>query len=131
MTAPAGTPDPVASLIGRPPWMARAACRNTDTATFFPRRGEPSDAALAVCSHCPCRGPCLEFALAEPMITGVWGGTTGKERRAMREPAGPVEIRHGTAAGYSLEQRRHLPHCPNCRRAHAEANQRGRAFRSA
>jgi WhiB family transcriptional regulator, redox-sensing transcriptional regulator len=31
--------------------------------------------------------PCLEWALSEGVSSGVWGGTTEEERRAIRQAA--------------------------------------------
>jgi WhiB family transcriptional regulator, redox-sensing transcriptional regulator len=40
--------------------------------------------ARAVCDRCTVTEECLAFALADPYAMGVWGGTTGRQRRAMR-----------------------------------------------
>lgn len=40
--------------------------------------------AKAVCAGCPVREACLEFALANDERWGVWGGTSERQRRAMR-----------------------------------------------
>jgi WhiB family redox-sensing transcriptional regulator len=40
--------------------------------------------AKAVCAGCPVREACLEFALANAERWGVWGGTSERQRRAMR-----------------------------------------------
>ena len=51
-------------------------------------RGTSSNApAKAVCSGCPVRVECLAYALAEPQLQGVWGGTSDTERRALRRHA--------------------------------------------
>lgn len=43
--------------------------------------------AKSICEQCPVKQPCLEEALANPGLQGVWGGTTGNERRRMRRQA--------------------------------------------
>ena len=48
----------------QPAWMAQAACRGMDSATFFPSRGEATDEARKVCGGCPVAGPCLAYAAA-------------------------------------------------------------------
>ena len=85
LMAPDEAPLPsLADLIpARPAWMARAACRGMDSATFFPSRGEAADEARAVCDGCPVAGPCLSYAVAED-LEGVWAGTSKRERRGMR-----------------------------------------------
>jgi WhiB family redox-sensing transcriptional regulator len=70
-----------------PEWMERAACRGEDPSVFFPRLGGTTTKARAICSVCPVRQGCLEYALADPEITGVWGGMTERERRQRRSVA--------------------------------------------
>ena len=53
-------------------WVDHAACTGA-TEVFFTERGEPTAAAKAVCAGCPV-----------PERFGVWGGTSERERRAMR-----------------------------------------------
>ena len=65
-------------------WRARAACRSQPTWVFFPRLGEDPRLAKSVCARCPVRVECLEAAVGEPELQGVWGGTTLDERRAIR-----------------------------------------------
>ena len=68
----------------RPPSMAQAACRGVDRALFFPERTAVSPKALALCSSCPVRQECLDRAMADPDMHGVWGGTSKRERQKMR-----------------------------------------------
>jgi WhiB family redox-sensing transcriptional regulator len=82
-------PPTLEEFLERPEWMKRAECRGTDTAVFFPERGEPVDAARAICEHCEVREPCLDYALHFPgegagLIRGVWGGTSDRERIRLR-----------------------------------------------
>jgi WhiB family redox-sensing transcriptional regulator len=67
--------------------MERAACRGEEPAVFFPVRGGTSTKARAICAVCPVREECLEYALADPEITGVWGMTSEGERRKLRAAA--------------------------------------------
>ncbi|HEU0130825.1 MAG TPA: WhiB family transcriptional regulator [Mycobacteriales bacterium] len=65
--------------------MDAALCAQTDPELFFPVRDVDSTrAAKAVCSRCSVQGECLDFALADPALKGIWGGTTADERRKMR-----------------------------------------------
>jgi WhiB family redox-sensing transcriptional regulator len=80
-----------ALLSWQPPeWHAKAACRGM--AGFLPQRGEwrQMRAAVAVCAGCPVRDRCLSEALDDPRLVGVWGGTTGRDRRAMRAERQPA-----------------------------------------
>jgi WhiB family transcriptional regulator, redox-sensing transcriptional regulator len=71
--------------LNRPKWMDRGACRRMGTRTFFLELGDRSaDEARAICRRCPVQGECLQSALADRELVGVWGGTTERERRAMR-----------------------------------------------
>jgi WhiB family redox-sensing transcriptional regulator len=51
---------------------------------FHPGRGESTAPARAVCASCLVRPECLTYALEQGMDDGVWGGTTGKDRRAIK-----------------------------------------------
>ena len=68
----------------RPAWMANAACSRAVTAEWFPGKGRAPTTARAVCRSCPVQSDCLDYALANEDLAGVWGGTTERERRAMR-----------------------------------------------
>ena len=65
-------------------WRLDAACRDLDTAIFFPETDEAVDAAKAVCATCPVRQACLEFALITRQDDGVWGGLDENERKRVR-----------------------------------------------
>ena len=68
------------------PWYRRAACRNSDTSLFFPTRDTPPAAAsiaLAICATCSVREACLQYALDAGETIGIWGGTTGADRRRL------------------------------------------------
>lgn len=62
-------------------WMALGKCRDLDPAIFFPSDGVGVQAAQRICQDCPQRVPCLEYALANRVDHGVWGGTSERERR--------------------------------------------------
>lgn len=73
-------------------WRSEAACRDTDPDLFFPvgTTGpaiEQIDAAKAVCRECEAQAECLEYALATNQDSGIWGGTSEEERRALRRRA--------------------------------------------
>ena len=85
-------------MTGRPPrhrtlaaparfaarWRELAACRGADLEVFFPERGESAGPARRVCAVCPVRQPCLDYAISNRIVHGVWGGLTERERRALR-----------------------------------------------
>ncbi|HEX4126031.1 MAG TPA: WhiB family transcriptional regulator [Acidimicrobiales bacterium] len=65
-------------------WHKQAACKGQGPAAFV--RGPKSDygSIRQLCESCPVRRECLEFALADESLTGLWGGTTDMERRLIR-----------------------------------------------
>jgi hypothetical protein len=67
-----------------PRWRELAACRGTDLQVFFPRRGESAGPARQVCAACPVRQACLDYAITNRIVHGVWGGLTERERRALQ-----------------------------------------------
>lgn len=65
-------------------WRQWAACRGADLNLFFPGRGESAQPARLVCSGCPVREPCLDYALDQGITHGIWGGLTERDRRPLR-----------------------------------------------
>lgn len=65
-------------------WREDAACRDQDTAIFFPNNEAGATLAAEICATCPVREQCLEFALQTRQVDGVWGGLTEPERRRVR-----------------------------------------------
>ena len=70
-------------VLDRPSWQYRAACRGRGTQDYFTYRSDVKG-AKAICGSCPVRPDCLAFALDDPGLVGIWGGTTLFERRALR-----------------------------------------------
>lgn len=62
-------------------WMRRARCREISPSVFFPSDGVGVEMAQRICEGCPVRTPCLEYALANHIDHGVWGGASERERR--------------------------------------------------
>jgi WhiB family redox-sensing transcriptional regulator len=88
-------------------WEAHAACRPELkpphltpaewTGIFYPPQGGPVAPALAVCARCPVTAECEQRANATPFQRdGIWGGTTGRQRRASRR-GWPVAVPRRTA----------------------------------
>jgi WhiB family redox-sensing transcriptional regulator len=61
--------------------MAEGKCAHISPSVFFPSDGVGVEAARRICADCPVKAPCLEYALAERIDHGVWGGTSERERR--------------------------------------------------
>jgi WhiB family transcriptional regulator, redox-sensing transcriptional regulator len=70
-------------------WVHRARCKDEDPELFFPVGTTGTsllqvEGAKAVCRLCNVRNECLEWALATGQDSGVWGGLSEEERRALR-----------------------------------------------
>lgn len=113
-------------------------CRGVATSLFFTDTGNVTEAsqAKAVCLGCPVLEQCMEYAVADPTITGIWGATTGKDRRQIRRERGstsrmaryrkPAEC--GTTSGYNRHRLNKEQACPSCLEARAayEAERKAR-----
>ncbi len=65
-------------------WYASGACRDLPADWFHPERGESTTNAKSVCTICPVRVPCLDWALTNHEKFGIWGGTSERERRRIK-----------------------------------------------
>jgi WhiB family transcriptional regulator, redox-sensing transcriptional regulator len=76
--------DELLAVLGyqRPHWHTHAACRGMGPDRWFPEKGEATRAQLAICATCPVIDPCREYGIEER--AGIWGGTTGNDRRRIR-----------------------------------------------
>lgn len=81
-------------------WVVHAACRDTlDDGTWHPEKQNKQSTRTAkrICNGtgknpdggCPVREACLEYALANGEIGGVWGGMDDHERRRLLEARQP------------------------------------------
>ncbi len=70
-------------------WRHDAACLTEDPELFFPI-GNTGPALLqieeakAVCQRCPVMDTCLTWAMSNNQDSGVWGGMSEDERRALK-----------------------------------------------
>jgi WhiB family redox-sensing transcriptional regulator len=62
-------------------WMADGKCRDMPPSVFFPSDGLGVQVAQRICADCPVADACLEYALANRIDHGVWGGRSERERR--------------------------------------------------
>jgi WhiB family transcriptional regulator, redox-sensing transcriptional regulator len=67
-------------------WRAAGACRSADPDLFFPIGNGVVAVrkALQICAGCGVRQQCLDFAMQNGEMNGVWGGTTAEERLRAR-----------------------------------------------
>ena len=74
-------------------WQDEAACKGVDPNVFVTPRGGPVTEALTYCDRCPVVEECLEVALADPLIFGVWGGMSRRQRKIERKRRGILGLR--------------------------------------
>lgn len=120
-------------------WMLRAACRG-QTRTMYPHESTKATIAYRklslgparkVCSLCPVKTECLDYAMGLPVESirhGVWAGMDRWELEAERRRrglAGPYKpIVHGTHRGYRAHLDRAEEACRECLAFMASENRR-------
>lgn len=110
--------------MAKPSWRDSAACANLprkegkEPVNFFSDDTSEKYDARAVCMNtCPVRKECLEFALTNKQIWGIWGGVDEYElRRALSVNRIGEPIRRARA-----------PRCPYCSRQTLETKIKKRA----
>lgn len=80
-------------------WRHEARCRNEDPELFFPigttgPAASQVEQAKVVCRRCSVVGDCLTWALETSQESGVWGGTSEDERRALRRRGVRARVQH-------------------------------------
>ena len=79
-------------------WQQRAACKDEDPELFFPL-GNTGPALLqieearAVCRRCEVVDQCLQWALEQKDVDGVWGAMSEDERRALKRQSARARTR--------------------------------------
>ena len=71
-------------------WQPVALCRGNHSHLFFPpstterkdERERREDRAKSICTVCPVRNPCYDYAMTIREPYGIWGGLTESERRS-------------------------------------------------
>ena len=71
-------------------WMDRAYCKvnNIDMPLYFPPRGDSvgvKEIIAETCEQCEVREECLNYALNNFLSIGIFGGTTGRQRRQLQK----------------------------------------------
>jgi len=136
-------------IVRRESWMAEGACRDYIEQHglelwrkhWFPDRYEGFHTSIAkkVCQSCPVIAQCLDYAIEFDCI-GVWGATSGKERRKIKaeranhKPSERWTDRNLQPCGTYAAYRRHLARdqepCAECRAARARLQQDRRPSRA-
>lgn len=102
-------------------------CRGVHTSLFFIGTGNATEArqAKSVCAGCPVLDECMEYAVADPELSGVWGGTSFLDRREIRKARGSTSrmsrVKNpaacGTPAGYNRHRMAGEASCESCKEA--------------
>jgi len=94
--------------------------------------------ALRTCAACPVRRQCLEFAMDNDVLFGIFGGTTAVERSQLRRFAGQPAKRIvrdvqpcGTMAAVKRHDRAGEKLCARCAEVKAVSQRRQRLARKA
>lgn len=77
-----GNRQRVTTILRPASWMALASCRGS---TGWTNHTRVTPELAATCDACPVRQECLDHALANRTLTGVWAGTTSVDRRRIRQ----------------------------------------------
>lgn len=102
-----------------PPWMRQADCRDhPDPDAWFAhiQHERPrAEQAIDICKACPVRRECFDYAVAERIDHGIWGGQTAAQRCGRGRPQ--KSITHGTYNGYRIHLYRKEQPCADCDQA--------------
>jgi predicted RecB family nuclease len=63
-------------------------CREVDPDLFFPVKSDDQTHLRMIrniCNSCTVKQKCFEYALNDPYILGIWGGTTYRQRERIRQ----------------------------------------------
>jgi len=73
------------------PDLSIGACRTADPDLFFDEEIEKRDLAppeiMAYCGHCFIKETCLDWAIDSKQKSGMWGGTTPRQREKLVKKA--------------------------------------------
>ena len=108
------------------PFLRDAACAGDSSHDWVPDR-EPNTvpaAILAMCTSCPVRSECLQWAL-DVDAEGIWAATTTKQRRGETpDESAPIHEGPGSSSHY-----RRGCHCGECKDAQTARIRRQRTNR--
>jgi len=81
-----------------PHWTEQALCAQVGDDLWYPEKGGSVRLPKRICSECPVRELCLEYALDTDQAHGVWGGMTVTERRRLQRDRAATTTRRKVAA---------------------------------
>lgn len=71
-------------------WMDSASCANTAPDLFFPETGQREwiTEAKKICKECPVTEACLDYALTNKFVDGIYGGMVPSQRYRLQKRIG-------------------------------------------
>ena len=88
MHAMLGSSGKLTGGIKAPMFDGSQVCAQTDPEIFFPELDKGSrltiNIARKLCESCEFKAPCLEYAMSDLSIEGIWAGTTLGQREDLR-----------------------------------------------
>lgn len=100
-------------------------CRTTDPEIFFSKSSNEREYAKGLCGECPIRTACAQYALDNPELRGVWGGTTAADRRSFQtgrpwrfDERGRLRLECGSEDAYRAHFGYREQPCGECVAAH-------------
>lgn len=73
----------IGDLLDHETWSEDAACSGVDIDIFFSSDDGEQKQALEMCRACPVQRECLQYAIQQREMYGIWGGMTESERRGI------------------------------------------------
>jgi len=93
-------------------WRLQALCRGTVTEMYYPTgHSHHANQVLALCRTCPVIEPCREHGVTHELY-GVWGGTTGHQRKQERRRRGITLATPGQTPATHHPERTDMPNPP-------------------
>ena len=84
---PSFSPDPRTVTSGpgqsKTSWRTLALCLGHDPDLWFPQESDGGANAIRICSACPVRLDCLEWAIEHNERNGIWGGLSARKRQRL------------------------------------------------
>ena len=76
----------LSGTMTKEPWKAQAKCRGLPRRWFFcaSERSEAILRGLQICGGCPVSDECLDYAIANRIDYGIFGGCTSLQRKRIR-----------------------------------------------
>ena len=85
---PAAVEEPFGLVLAPEEWTQDALCAQIGGDDWFPEgKGAQYMNAKKVCDMCDVAAQCLEYALRKNEKTGIYAGTTPRQRKDMRKAA--------------------------------------------